>query len=243
MSSIINKAPVLSEERKQELFDFMANAGLSFKNLNVLENAFIHSSYANESKDSSVKDNERLEFLGDSVLQVVVSEWLFENLCVNEGEYTRIRSFVVSEDSLSEVAEKLHISKYILIGKGEEITGGRYKKAILADCVEAIFAAVFLDCGYEKVKSFILGLLINSIKEVIANKHHRDFKTELQEYSQKKYKKVPEYTLIRTTGPDHNQEFYYTVSVNGKSFGPSIGRNKKDAEQNVARLAWEELGL
>ncbi len=243
MSSDTSKAPGISESRKQELFDFISNAGLELNDLAILENAFTHSSFANESKDEKVKDNERLEFLGDSVLQLVISQWLYENLHVDEGEYTRIRSFVVSEDSLSEVADKLNISKYIKIGRGEEITGGRHKKAILADCVEAVFAAVFIDRGYEAAKDFVLKYLVSKIKDVVANKHHRDFKTELQEYVQKKYKKVPEYTLVKITGPDHNQEFHYTVTLNSKTFGPAVGKNKKDAEQNVARMAWETLGL
>lgn len=243
MFCLSEKAPELSEERKQELFVFIKNAGISFNNLQLLNNAFIHSSFANESKCSDITDNERLEFLGDSVLQLVISDWLFSNLHLNEGEYTKIRSFVVSEDSLGEVAEVLEINKYILVGKGEESSGGRHKKPILADCVEAVFASIYLDQGYNAAKEFILKLLVPHLDDVVKNKHHRDFKTELQEFSQKHYKRVPDYILERVTGPDHNQEFYYKVIVNNRSFGPACGKNKKEAEQNVAKLAWAELGL
>ncbi len=239
----VSEAPIFPEYRKEELLLFQKHAGIKINNLNILENAFTHSSYANEVKSHGVKDNERLEFLGDSVLSVVVSGYLYENTSGNEGEYTKIRSFVVSEDSLSQVALALDVDKYILIGKGEEMTGGRTKKAILADCMEAIFAAVFLDKGFDYVKDFILRLLVPSINDVLSNKHKKDYKTMLQEYVQKKYKKVPIYTLIKTEGPEHDQVFYYTVEFQGKKFGPTGGKNKKEAEQNVAKLCWTELGF
>lgn len=240
---INRKAPDFPEDRMKELLLFQKKAGISINNITILENAFIHSSYANEVKDHSIEDNERLEFLGDSVLSLVVSGYLFENTNGNEGEYTKIRSFVVSEDSLSKAALELDVDKYILIGKGEEITGGRTKKAILADCMEAIFAAVYLDKGFEYAKTFILRLLIPSINDVLSNKHKKDYKTMLQEYVQKKYKKVPTYTLIRTEGPEHEQTFFYTVDFHGRKFGPAGGKNKKEAEQNAAKLCWTELGF
>ncbi|MCR5761589.1 MAG: ribonuclease III [Sphaerochaetaceae bacterium] len=236
-----NKAPFIPEDRKRELLLFQKNAGISLNNLSLLDNAFTHSSYANEAKSSGIKDNERLEFLGDSVLSVVVSGYLYENTSGDEGEYTKIRSYVVSEDSLSEIAHKLNVDKYILIGKGEELTGGRNKKAILADCMEAIFAAVYIDKGFDYIKTFILKLLVPQINEVLSNKHKKDYKTMLQEYVQKKYKKVPKYTLIKTEGPEHDQVFYYMVEFQGKQFGPAGGKNKKEAEQNVAKLCWTEL--
>ncbi|MCQ2398205.1 MAG: ribonuclease III [Sphaerochaetaceae bacterium] len=238
-----NKAPAIPEERLRELLSFQKSAGLNFRDISILHNAFVHSSYANEAKNSQVRDNERLEFLGDSVLQLVISDWLYTNLCLNEGDYTRIRSFVVNEDSLSNVAENLHLDRYILIGKGEEMSGGRHKKAILADCTEAVFAAVYLDRDYITARDFILKNLSSEINDVISNRHKKDYKTLLQEYVQKKYKKVPEYTLIRTSGPDHDQQFYFNVTFNGRTFGPVGGHNKKDAEQAVAKLAWQKLGF
>jgi len=237
------KAPDIPAQRNKELLLFQKANGLKFKDVGLLNNAFIHSSYANESKKIKIKDNERLEFLGDSVLSVVVSQWLYCNLIVDEGECTRIRSFVVSEDALSKIAKKIEIDKYLLIGKGEEMSGGREKKAILADCMEAVFAAIYLDRGFASASEFILKLLVPEIEDVIRNKHRKDFKTMLQEYVQKTFKIVPEYSLVKATGPEHDQQFYYCVEFNGRKFGPEKGHNKKDAEQAVARKAWLELGF
>lgn len=238
-----NKAPEISENRIKELSLFQKANGLNFKDVGLLNNAFTHSSYANESKNSGIVDNERLEFLGDSVLSVVISQWLYLNLSVDEGECTRIRSFVVSEDSLSKIAKKLELDKYILIGKGEELSGGREKKAILGDCMEAVFAAIYLDKGFDFISKFILKLLVPEIEDVIKNRHRKDYKTMLQEYVQKTYKIVPEYSLHKVTGPEHDQKFYYCVEFKGKKFGPASGHNKKDAEQAVAEMAWSELGF
>lgn len=238
-----DKAPEIPASRMKELLLFQKANGLHFKDVYLLNNAFIHSSFANESKNKNVKDNERLEFLGDSVLSVVVSQWLYLNLNVNEGECTRIRSFVVSEDSLSKIAMQTGVNQYIKIGKGEEMSGGRTKKAILADCMEAIFAAIYLDKGFQEASDFILKLLIPEIEDVISNKHRKDYKTMLQEYVQKTYKIVPSYKLEKTTGPEHDQKFWVSVEFKGKKFGPACGHNKKDAEQETARMAWSELGL
>lgn len=237
------KAPEISPERMKELLLFQNKLNLKYKNIGLLNNALIHSSFANEAKNSLIKDNERLEFLGDSVLSISVSTWLYNNLNVDEGECTRIRSIVVSEDSLFKVAEQLELDKYILIGKGEEQTGGRHKKAILADCTEAVFASIYLDKGFLEASDFILKYLVPLIEEVLANKNKKDYKTLLQEYVQKRYKKVPEYKLIKTVGPEHEQTFFYTVEFHDQTFGPLEGHNKKDAEQNVAKLACTKLGL
>lgn len=237
------KAPDISPERMKELLLFQNSCNLKYKDISLLNNALIHSSYANECKKEQIADNERLEFLGDSVLSISVSTWLYNNLNVDEGECTRIRSIVVSEDSLYKVAEKLQLDKYILIGKGEEQTGGRHKKAILADCTEAIFASIYLDKGFEEACKFILTYLIPEIEEVLSNRNRKDYKTLLQEYVQKRYKKVPVYTLVKSTGPEHEQTFYYSVEFHGTTYGPLAGHNKKDAEQSVAKLACEKLGL
>ncbi len=240
---IANGAPEISDKRMKELLFFQKKNNLKFRNITLLENALIHSSYANEAKDSGITDNERLEFLGDSVLSLTISKWLYENMNVNEGECTRIRSFVVSEEALSKVAAKMDLDKYILMGKGEEQTGGRHKKAILADCTEAVFAAIFLDRGFAAAREFIISQLMDEIQLVLENRHHKDYKTMLQEYVQKKYKIVPTYTLVKAEGPEHNQSFFYTVSFNNKTFGPECGHNKKDAEQNVAQSACKTLNL
>ncbi|MBO6000935.1 MAG: ribonuclease III [Spirochaetales bacterium] len=241
--TISMKAPFISEDRKRELSFFQSKTGLSFSDISVLDNAFIHSSYANEARSRDVSDNERLEFLGDSILSIVTSEWLYNNIQGDEGECTRIRSLVVSEDALYEVATNLELDKYLKIGHGEELTGGRKKKAILADCTEALFAAVYLDMGFEKAKSFILSQIVPIIQKVVSTNYKRDYKTELQEYVQKRYKKVPKYEMVASEGPEHDQTFSYTVSFQSKTYGPAKGHNKKDAEQNVAKLALESLKL
>ncbi len=236
--SCIRKAPVLTPERERELLFFTQQNNLSFKDLSLLDRAFTHSSYANEAKDRDVTDNERLEFLGDSILSLAVSDYIYSNSTGDEGDYTRIRSAAVSEDALSEVARSIHIDKYLLIGRGEEMTGGRQKNAILADCMEAVFAAIYLDCGLEEAKKFILRLLVSHI-----NSGHRDYKTLLQEFVQKRWKTVPVYNTVRTEGPEHKQVFWVAVNVHGKVFGPEKGHSKKDGEQNAASLACRNLGI
>ena len=236
------KAPLISESRKKELLLFLDHNGLTFNDLSLLDNAFIHSSFANEAKGRMIKDNERLEFLGDSVLSVVIAQWLYDNLSVDEGVCSKIKSMVVSEVALSEVALLCHIDSCLMVGKGEEITGGRNKKAILADCMEAVFAALYLDQGLEVARSFILKNIEPIIQKVLDNSYNKDYKTALQQYVQKKYKKVPVYTLTGSTGPEHDPVFYYTVNVHGTVYGPATGPNKKVAEQNVAKLALEQLG-
>ena len=237
-----HNAPFLSEDRKRELFSFQAKVGLSFNDISLLNNAFIHSSYANEAK-REVKDNERLEFLGDSVLSVVVSEWLYRNLQGDEGECTRIRSLVVSEDALFEVATSLGLDKLLVMGRGEELTGGRHKKAILADCTEAVIASIFLDKGFDEARSFVLREIVPIIGKVMENRYRRDYKTMLQEYVQKKWKSVPTYNLVSAMGPEHDQVFYMTVTFHNQTFGPANGKNKKDAEQNVAKVALDAMGV
>lgn len=238
----MKRAPFISEKRMKELSFFQDQNGLEYNDISLLDNAFIHSSFANEAKGRDVKDNERLEFLGDSVLSIVVSEWLYNNLKGDEGECTRIRSLVVSEDALSEVANKIGIDKLLVMGHGEEITGGRQKKAILADCMEAVIASVFLDKGFDAAKEFVLKLILPIVSKVLENRYRKDYKTTLQEYIQKHYKKVPSYQMTGAVGPEHDQIFYYTVTFQGKTYGPATGHNKKDAEQNVAKLALEEIG-
>ena len=222
---------------------FQARNGLDFSDISLLDNAFIHSSFANEVRSHNIRDNERLEFLGDSVLSVVVSEWLYANLNGDEGECTRVRSLVVSEDALFEVATGMGLDKLLVMGRGEELSGGRRKKAILADCTEALIAAVFLDKGFEAAKAFVLKEIIPIVEKVIENRYRKDYKTMLQEYVQKRYKKVPTYNLVSSTGPEHDQRFFYSVTVQGNTYGPAEGHNRKDAEQNVAKLALEQIGV
>ncbi|WP_320130818.1 ribonuclease III [uncultured Sphaerochaeta sp.] len=235
------KAPEISESRERELFVFVKNSGIVCKDLQLLNLAFTHRSFANETLEL-VDNNERLEFLGDSVLGVIVADWLFRNLpAKHEGDFSKIKSVVVSEDSLALVARKLHVDQYLLIGKGEENSGGREKKALLADCLEALFAACYLDSGFEVAKTFVMDNLEPQIQAVLKYDYHRDYKTSLQEYMQKRWRKCPTYTLVKKTGPEHDFTFHVEVHLNELSFGPAQGRNKKEAEQNAAKLAYESI--
>lgn len=237
------RAPGISAERKRELLLFQKQADIKFKNLELLNLAFTHRSYANETQ-VEVDSNERLEFLGDSVLGLVVSDWLFTRLAdLDEGDFSRIKSFVVSEESLAAIAKRLRVDNFIIIGKGEEYSGGRSKKALLADCMEAIFGACYLDAGFKSAQEFIQTLLVPVIESVLQNKHRRDYKTLLQEYVQKTYKTYPAYELIKRTGPEHDNTFFVQVTVQKKTYGPASGNNKKEAEQSAAKMAYEQLGL
>ena len=236
------KVPQLSKERKEELLLFQETIGLDYNNLNLLNNALVHSSYINECK-TELEDNERLEFLGDSILSLSVSDWLYNNISANEGSYSKIRCVVVSEDTLYKIALDLGLDKHILLGHGEETSGGRRKKALLADSTEALFASVYLDKGFFEAKDFILKHLVPEIRLVVENSAKKDYKTMLQEYVQKRYKNVPEYVLKGKSGPEHDPQFSYVVTFSNMVFGPVTGHSKKEAEQKVAELAWKEIGL
>lgn len=237
----VEKAPSVSAERKKELQLFEKHIGIRFRSLELLNLAFSHRSFANEN-GVDVDNNEKLEFLGDSVLGLVVSEYLYTSLPDKaEGDLARVKSFVVSEDSLAEIAKRIKVDNFILIGKGEEYSGGRAKKAILADCMEAIIGAYYMDSGFKASRSFILKYMIPEINKVLENKHRKDYKTLLQEYVQKRFKSYPRYSLLKKTGPDHDRTFWINVTIDGDSFGPGQGKNKKEAEQNAAGIAYESL--
>jgi len=234
-------AATLGPERKKELQLFERHAGIRFHELEFLNQAFTHRSFANELGETA-ENNERLEFLGDSVLGLAVSEYLYETLPDQpEGELARIKSFVVSEASLSEISRKLRVDNYILIGRGEEYSGGRTKKAILADCLEAIIGAYYLDSGFLPSRKFVHDMLIPEINKVLENKHAKDYKTLLQEYVQKRMKTYPKYKVVQKTGPDHDRTFWIEVHVGDRSFGAGKGKNKKEAEQEAARIAYEGM--
>ncbi len=239
--TIKGNVPPIDQERKKELKLFQKLAGLRFKSANFLNLAFAHRSYANEIPGDS-ENNEKLEFLGDSVLGLIVSEYLFINLeDKTEGDLAKIKSFVVSEDILASVAKKIRVDNYILIGKGEEYSGGRSKKALIADAMEAIFGAYYLDSGYTAVREFVLKLLMPEIDKVVEDRHKKDYKSLLQELVQKKFKAYPRYSVIRKTGPDHDKTFVIEVSINNISYGKGVGKNKKEAEQQAAGIAYNTL--
>lgn len=237
----VGVAPSISQKRKRELFNFMEKLGVKVNDLNLLNLAFTHRSFAHECPIVT-DNNERLEFLGDSILGLSVSNWLFVNLpAKHEGDFSRIKSAVVSEDSLFQVAQQLGVGDVVLVGKGEGHSGGRKKKAILSDCMEAIFGCVYLDQGFEEAKRLIESLMVPQIYAFLDHKIVRDYKTAIQEFCQKSWKKVPIYILEKTEGPDHCRVFYVSVNLNGQIFGPATGKNKKTAQQAAAKIAYEAL--
>ncbi len=233
----------LAGERNQALSAFQKRAGIRFKDAGLLDLAFHHRSFSNENSRERT-NNERLEFLGDAVLGMVVAACLYERMVERpEGELAKTKSVVVSEDTLSGIARDLGVSEYLVLGKGEELSGGRQKKAILADAMEAIIGALYLDSGYRAAQEFVLGIINPQISLVLQNRHHKDYKTLLQEHVQKNYKTVPKYSLSNRTGPDHDRTFWVSVTVQGTSYGPESGKNKKEAEQAAAAVACRELSL
>jgi ribonuclease-3 len=230
----------LDSERKKVLNAFQKAAGIRFKNLLLLNCSFMHRSVSNES--GYRENNERLEFLGDAVLGAVTADLLYKELTGKpEGELAKIKSVVVSENILAGVARELQIDSLLLLGKGEELSGGRQKNAILADAMEALIGALYLDSGYKAAFAFLSLWMGPEIDRVLDNRHHQDYKSLLQEFTQRMYRNYPVYHLTERTGPDHNRLFRIEVRVNDKTFGPGMGKNKKSAEQEAARMAYEHL--
>ncbi|CEH35355.1 ribonuclease III [Romboutsia lituseburensis] len=211
-----------------------------FDNKDYILEALTHSSYSNENKDYEF--NERLEFLGDSVLSIIVSEYLFkEETSLPEGELTKLRANIVCEESLSDAAYEIKLGEHMLLGKGEEATGGRERISILADAFEAVIAAIYLDGGLESARTFVLKYMENIILDSRKGKIFRDYKTHLQEILQGKGENNIWYKLVDEKGPDHNKRFVMEVGTNETVLGTGEGKSKKEAEQLAARVALKEL--
>lgn len=232
----------MNEDRMNELEKFMDIIGVRFKNIKLLDAALTHSSYANQYGLSYNHHNERLEFLGDSVLSLVVSEYLYKKYKTKpEGKLTKIRAAIVCEGSLAETARKICINQYIRIGRGEELSGGRHKDSMLADACEAVIASIYMDQGYEAAREFILNFMKDIIEESGKEKNNHDYKTTLQEKVQKMMLGDIKYEVTGDWGPDHEKTFQVQVSVNGKILGSGQGKSKKEAQQSAAREALKEL--
>ena len=213
--------------------------GYTFRDRSLLSEALNHSSYANEHRSAEVSSNERLEFLGDSVLGFVTAEFLFKTYGkLPEGDLTRIRAALVCEQSLYEVAKFLGLGQYLKLGKGEEAGGGRQRQSILADATEAVFAAVYLDGGMERVRELICRVLLSRAPTA---EERRDYKTTLQEIVQRRSGQVLTYHMVDESGPDHNKTFLFQVRLNGAPVGQGRGHSKKEAEQAAAMDALEKL--
>lgn len=215
----------------------------TFRNPALLSEALSHSSYANEHRTAHLNSNERLEFLGDSVLGFVTAEFLFvQHPDLPEGDLTRIRAALVCEQSLYEVARKLELGKYLKLGRGEEAGGGRERTSILADATEAVFAAVYLDGGITAASQLIHRVLLDVEREEVVEERRKDYKTALQELVQRQADQVLTYRMIGEQGPDHAKTFQAEVLLNGEPLGTGSGHSKKEAEQAAAKAALKMLG-
>lgn len=213
------------------------NIGYNFKDKNLLKNALTHTSYANE---HNLESNEKLEFLGDSILEFISSDYMYNKYKnLKEGEMTKVRASVVCEKSLHKVALLHNFSDFLFLGKSEMVTGGNKRPAILADSVEAVIAAIYIDGGLEPAKKFIIDNLKNSIEIATKNVGKKDYKTVLQEELQKNGEVKIEYKIINESGPDHDKTFEAEVCLNGKVLATGKGKSKKEAEMHAAKKALE----
>ena len=220
--------------------DLEAAIGYRFKNISLLQNALTHSSYANERWHNSLMSNERLEFLGDAILGMTVAKYLYQTFPDRpEGELTRMRADMVCEQTLAKVAARIELGRHLLLGNGEDQGGGRTRNSILADAVESVIAACYLDGGLESAQRFIEQFIL--VEVPVKQLHNADYKTALQELVQQKKNQVLTYTLIGESGPDHDKKFDVEVKLNGTVIGSGSGSSKKRAEQDAAHSALNKL--
>ena len=225
---------------KMPSFDFQDRIGHAYQDPELLDRALTHKSYANENRVPY--HNERMEFLGDSVLNFVVSEYLMKS-CPDstEGDLSRLRAAVVSEPALASVARTIGLGNHLLLGKGEEQTGGRDKDSLLADSLEALIASLYLDQGMDAARAFIIKFFHELIEKTSVERISLDYKTDLQELCQQLLKLLPEYRVVSESGPDHQKQFEVEVWIKGRMSGHGYGKSKKEAEQRAAKEALEKL--
>lgn len=222
--------------------DFENSLQLNFKNKNLLKTAFIHRSYLNEHSEEKLPHNERLEFLGDSVLGFIVSEYLYNKYPTRpEGDLTNFRSSIVNARTLAEVGRKLHLGKYLLLSKGEEATGGRDRQYLIANTFEALLGAIYLDSGIKDAERLIKTYLLPLLPEIIDKGSYKDFKSALQELCQEKHNVTPNYKVLEEIGPDHDRTFKVGVFLAEKQIGEGVGKSKQQAEQEAASTALDNF--
>jgi ribonuclease-3 len=216
--------------------------GIFFNDQTLLHQAFLHSSFVNENPDNPTADNERLEFLGDSVLNLIVAEKVYREFPdLSEGPLTTIRTSLIREDTLAQLATELDLGAYLQLGKGEETSGGRQRQSNLADTFEALLGAIFLDQGLTVAKSFILSRLDNQFIRIKTRGLGQNYKAKLQEFTQGVFKQLPAYRIVQSSGPDHDKEFVVEVTLDNKVLGTGSGKSKKAAEIEAARSACQKL--
>jgi ribonuclease III len=231
----------MNKERKKQLRNFVRNINLKFRDLEILDRALIHTSYVNES-NQDLEDNENMEFLGDAVLNLSVCEYLYKKYPnLNEGDLTKIKSHVVSTEVLATFAKRLKLGEFVLLGKGEELSNGREKPSILADTFEALIAAIYLDVGFEKVKRFIIERFKSKIEKSKRSPHKLDFKSQFQEYALENTSELPEYRTLKEKGPNHDKKFKVGLLIKNELISVGSGKTKKEAQQNAARVALDNI--
>ena len=225
-----------------DLGNLQQTLGVNFKKQSLLEQALVHSSYVNENPNLSLSSNERLEFLGDAILDMVIAAKLYHDFPhLSEGEMTKLRAALVRRDTLARRAKAAGLGNYLYLGKGEEASGGRNKPANLARAFEAVIAAVFLDRGSKAARDFILRSLDTDMQEVITQRTETDYKSQLQEIIQAKEQRTPTYHVVETRGPDHDKRFIVEVRLGNTVLGRGMGKSKKTAETEAARSTIEQL--
>ncbi len=228
----------MKEDETKKLKRFSELLNVSFKDFQLLKEALTHRSTLNESKNKKIHSNERLEFLGDAVLELIVTEYLFQKYPDREeGDLTSFRAALVRTESLAETSLNLKYSDFLYMSKGEELTGGRLRPYILANAFEAVLGAIYLDQGYEVSKKFVLDNLVTKIDSIVSKRLDIDAKSKLQEIAQEKLKFTPTYEIVSATGPDHDKLFKVQVLIGEKVYAHGSGKNKQEAEQEAARNA------
>ncbi|MGE5614213.1 MAG: ribonuclease III [Bacillota bacterium] len=226
----------------EKISELEAKIKYTFKDKDILLMALTHSSYANEKKHGGLESNERLEFLGDAVLNIITSEYIYGHYPgLSEGEMTKTRASIVCEASLVKCARSIMLGDYLLLGKGEENSGGRNRTSILSDAFEALIGAIYLDGGLKEAANFLFSVMNDILRDFRENAAFVDYKTQFQELVQKHGEQSISYKVISETGPDHNKKYAVQVSVGNNVLGTGEGHSKKEAEQNAARIALEKL--
>lgn len=234
-------APAPAHSMHPDLSPFEDKLSYHFRRIDRLRQAVVHKSYANERRDKGIADNERLEFLGDAVLDLIISEAILERYPLHsEGQLSKLRALIVSEPTLARIARSIGLGEFILLGRGEEQTGGRDKNSILADTIEAVIAAVYLDSDLATTAAVVLPLLREQIEGAASN-GSLDYKTSLQESSQSLKGALPVYRVVKESGPDHQKVFQVELTIQERVYAVGKGRSKKEAEQDAARAGLERL--
>ncbi len=243
VAALLGLKPAVRKDETARLAAFQSKLGVRFANQGLLRKALTHRSYLQGNGDNVELSNERLEFLGDSVLELIVNEHLYKSYPgKREGDLTKMKSLLVSRSVLARLARAMDLGDFVLLSDAEDDAGGRRRASILADSFEAVLGALYLDCGFEAAREFVRSNLLSGAEAILADRAHTNYKNILQELVQAEYKTHPRYRTSSEEGPDHEKMFTVEVTVHGKTFGDGRGSNKKQAEQEAARAALLQLG-